>query len=178
MATAMIVPPASEPVTLGEAKAHLRVEHRDEDAWLADCIAAARVHCEHAAGVKLIEQTWRQYAEGRCVRLLVGPVRRVVDVTVYDRDGDPRTLSPLDYTLDDETLTIRGGIDLANGVEIDVEAGLAGNAVDVPSSLRHAVLLLVAHWYEFRGALAPQDQPASLPPGFEVLVAPYRRVRL
>ena len=178
MATALIVPPGSEPVSLAEAKRHLHVEHADEDAWLADCIAAARVHVEHACGRKLVAQTWRQYAEGREVRLEVGPVREIADVTVYDREGDPRVLSPAEWSLDDECLVIDSGIDLANGVEIDVEAGMAETPVDLASTLKRAVLLLVAHWFEFRGYVAPADQPVALPPGFDALVAPFRRVRL
>ena len=46
------------------------------------------------------------------------------------------------------------------------------------AGLRSAILLLVAHWYEFRGAAMAGDQPVSIPVGFDRLVAPHRLARL
>ncbi len=65
-----------------------------------------------------------------------------------------------------------------NGLEIDLVVGFGDLGVDVPDTLKRAILLLVAHWYEFRGAVPPSQQPVSLPPGFDRLVAAYRGVRL
>ena len=65
-----------------------------------------------------------------------------------------------------------------NGLEIDLVVGFGDLGVDVPDTLKRAILLLVAHWYEFRGAVPPSQQPVSLPPGFDKLVAHYRGVRL
>jgi len=48
----------------------------------------------------------------------------------------------------------------------------------VPDLLKRAILLLVAHWYEFRSGFGPDDQPASFPPGYERLIAGYRAGRL
>jgi uncharacterized phiE125 gp8 family phage protein len=48
----------------------------------------------------------------------------------------------------------------------------------VPDLLRRAILLLVAHWYEFRAGFGPDDQPASYPAGYERMVAGYRAGRL
>jgi len=50
--------------------------------------------------------------------------------------------------------------------------------VDIPDTLKRAILLLVTHWYEFRGAISPQQQPVSIPPGFDALVAAHRSVKL
>lgn len=41
----------SEPITLEEAKAHLRVTYADEDQRISALISAARNHCENEMGV-------------------------------------------------------------------------------------------------------------------------------
>jgi uncharacterized phage protein (possible DNA packaging) len=43
-----------EPVTVAEAKQHLRVEHDDEDALITNLITAAREYCEDFQNVKLV----------------------------------------------------------------------------------------------------------------------------
>lgn len=45
----------AEPITLAEAKIHLRVVHTDEDALIAACLSAARNHCEHELGVTITD---------------------------------------------------------------------------------------------------------------------------
>ena len=65
-----------------------------------------------------------------------------------------------------------------NGIEIDLICGFGDFGIDVPDTLKRGILMLVAHWYEFRGAVPPSQQPVSLPPGFDSLMAPYRRVNL
>ncbi len=44
----------SEPVSLAEAKAHLRVEHDDEDKLIQGLISTAREYCEGFQNVTLI----------------------------------------------------------------------------------------------------------------------------
>jgi uncharacterized phiE125 gp8 family phage protein len=44
----------------------------------------------------------------------------------------------------------------------------------VPDALRHAIRMLVAHWYENRGLAAIGGNVAMLPAGVGALVAPYR----
>ena len=53
------VEPALEPVTLAEAKAHMRLGHDSEDALIAGLIRAARDEVERTTGTALIDQDWR-----------------------------------------------------------------------------------------------------------------------
>ena len=104
MTAALITGPAVEPVSLADAKAHLRVDSTDEDALLTAAIVSARVHVESATRRALIEQAWRIYLDAwprkRIVRVPVAPLISVDAVTVYDSAGDPQVVDPEDYEAD------------------------------------------------------------------------------
>ncbi|MDD9910838.1 MAG: head-tail connector protein [Ahrensia sp.] len=187
MTIAQIVAPAVEPLTLAEVKAHLRIDHDHEDTLLADTLSAARQYAETMSGQRFITQQWRQYEsempQNRCVALHLSPVQSVVAVTAFDREGVPQVLAQEDYVLEREglTLTLSSAVShdvTANGLEVDLQVGIGDAAGDIPQLIKRAVLMLVAHWYEFRGAVSAQDQPVSLPPGFEAVLNRFRRFRL
>ncbi|MCB1386553.1 MAG: head-tail connector protein [Nitratireductor sp.] len=189
MALMLLTAPAATAVSLDEVKRHLRVETADDDLYLTDLIAASTGHLEQVAGVKLITQTWRQFLDGvpddNCIRLAVAPVRSLVSMTVYDRDGVGTSVPMTDLELDAVSAPPRLLLKAAhqagkalNGVEIDIVAGFGDTAADVPDTLRRALLLLIAHAYEFRGAVPVDAQPASEPHGFRTLIAPFRRMAL
>ena len=55
--------PAVEPVTLAEAKAHLRVDGTAEDTLIASLIITSRLHLEAAPGLALITQSWSWFLD-------------------------------------------------------------------------------------------------------------------
>lgn len=55
---ALVTPPASEPVTLAEAKLFLRVDTTADDALVTELLTAARKRCEEWRGMAFIQQTW------------------------------------------------------------------------------------------------------------------------
>ncbi|MDR3373170.1 MAG: head-tail connector protein [Ancalomicrobiaceae bacterium] len=192
MTAALISPPATEPVLLAEAKAHLKVEIADDDDLIGALITAARVHVEAATRRVLITQSWRIYRDdwpdSGEIALPVTPLQSVDEVIVYDSVGEPVTLSAAKYQVDIASIparlrlkaspaTVKPGEPL-NGIEIDVTAGYGASGVAVPQPLRLAIMVLVARWYEFRDATAIGTVPASVAPGFEALIAPYRVLRL
>ena len=58
MGLALITPPVGEPVTLAEAKKHLRITHTDEDEHIHGLIMAARQYAEEYTHRVLMPQTW------------------------------------------------------------------------------------------------------------------------
>lgn len=191
MTAALITPPALEPVSLEDAKAHLRLDSDDDDALVSAAIVAARVHVEALTRRVLIEQGWRAYFDAwprrRLVSLPVAPLISVEAVTVYDENGDATVVSADDYEVD--AITVPGRLLLLssvpaavgraiNGIEVDLTAGYGASSVNVPAPLRQAIMMLVAHWYEHRGAVG-HDLAGSAPPhGFHALIAPYRVLSL
>ncbi len=92
MSAFLLIAPAIEPLSLGEAKLFLRVEHGDDDAVIAALVAAARAHIEALTRRCLITQTWRHVrdawpADGR-IRLRLGPIRSIAAVRQFDAAGN------------------------------------------------------------------------------------------
>lgn len=189
MAITRLSAPLAPVLAIADVKRHLRIEHDDDDTYLAELVFQSTDHLESVAGLRLMTQTWRQYLDempqSRSIRLTVQPVHSIAAMRVYDEAGDPQAVSPANLELDAVSspprLVVHETVQTAkpiNGIEIDIVAGFGDTPADVPDSLRRALLLLVAHAYEFRGAVPVDQQPASEPHGFRTLIAPFRRIGL
>lgn len=189
MTIAELTPPVAEPITLAEAKAHLRLDGSEEDALVTALIRTAREHLERETGLALMARTFRLYLdgwpEGRVIRIGRGPVQSIETVTVYDDTGSPVEADLGGYVLDGAghparlMLPVRPEPARAmNGIEIDFTAGFGEGAADVPDTLKRAMLTHVAAMFELRGVLAADQQPGAVPAGYDRLIAPYRMRRL
>jgi uncharacterized phiE125 gp8 family phage protein len=190
MTVLLITPPAVEPVSLADAKAHLRLETTTEDDYVSALIVAARLHVETAIRRVLVDQTWRVYLDAwprdGVVDLPVGPVRSIASITVYDADGHPSLLSSVAWRLDSASQPARLALlgtgptpgRVLNGIEIDLVAGFGPSGISVPQPLKLAIMTLVARWYENREGARYGVVPASVADQVEALVAPFRALRL
>lgn len=189
MTYALITPPAAEPLALADIKAHLRIDGTEEDGLLAGLIRVAREHLERATGLVLISQGWRLYLddwpESGVLEISRGPVLSVEAVRSFDELGEENEVALAGHVLDGvrrparlwlrERPAVRQAI---NGVEVDFTAGFGESAADVPDTLKRAMLVHAAHMYEFRGAVPIDMQPASVPEGYDRLIAPFLMRRL
>ncbi|MBO0345201.1 phage head-tail connector protein [Roseibium sp. CAU 1637] len=185
MTAALIAAPASEPVSVAQMKAHLRLSGSAEDDFLQDMITAAREHVERETRRSLISQTWRLYLDrwpmGRVVPLPTGPVQEVSQVLLYDRVGAASDLAQAFWSLskgsDPARVKVLPGAGLSitelSAIEIDFIAGYGDAADTVPATLRQAVRLLAAHWFENREA-GTELSMASLPFGLDRLLSVNR----
>jgi len=192
MGLVLIAAPTVEPVTVDEAKAHLRIDHPDEDAFLASLIATSRLHIEGALDIALITQSWSwqltAWPQSGIVEMPLWPVRSVEAVRIGAEAGEVLTLPPNYYALDGTSKPARlcriqgawpePARNSAPGIEIEFKAGFGDNAGDVPMPIRQALLLLVAHWYENREPVVIGGTVARIPETVSALLMPYRRVRL
>ena len=184
--------PASEHVTLAEAKAHLRVDGSAEDTLIASLIITSRLHIEAALGLALITQSWSYFIDawppGQEVALPLRPVQSIAAVKLYAADESVAIVPADTYLLDGAgspaRLVRRANLGwpkpsrVANGIEIAFVAGYGDAAADVPAPIRQAILLLVAHWHEHREPVAIGETNASVPSMVSDLLQPYRWVRL
>jgi uncharacterized phiE125 gp8 family phage protein len=100
-----VLAPATEPVTLDEAKKHLRVDVPDEDALIDDLIRGAREYAETFTHRSFLTQTWDDKREafpcdGEAIWLPQPPLLSVTSVTYVDTAGVTQTWSPTLYTVD------------------------------------------------------------------------------
>jgi uncharacterized phiE125 gp8 family phage protein len=187
MSSILTSPPAVEPISLAEAKAHLRVTDTAEDGLINTLIVAARRHAEAATGLAFIAQGWSvfldRFPDGPELALPLWPILSVGDVNVFGEDDVASVVDPAHYFADKVArparLVLRSSRiwprpgRVANGVEIQLTAGYGAGSSDVPQPLSEAILKLVAHWYERRG-----DEAGDLPIDLDALLRPYRSVRL
>ncbi len=192
MTTVLLSGPAVEPITLAEAKAHLRVDVSSEDTLIQSLIMASRLHIEAALDLALVTQSWRYrrdaWPSARALAMPLRPIQGLTSVTIYALDDTSQTLDPDDFILDGAAnparLVWRGAGTpptpgrAVNGIEIDFVAGFGDAATDVPQPIRQALLLLVAHWYENREPVEIGATATAIPKTVSEMLSPYRRRQL
>lgn len=193
MALILITPPTVEPVSLTEAKAHLRIDIADDDTLIGSLITAARSHLENTARPKLamINQTWEYIADswpgGDTLELRPYPLQSVTSITYTDPDAAATVLASSNYVVDTYTQPGRLRLKTAanwpgttlrelNGLAIRFVAGYGAAGSAVPIQLRQAILLLVGHWYENREPVMTTGMMAApLPMTVDALFRNWRR---
>lgn len=181
MGLKLITQPASFPVTLAEAKAHCRVEDSAEDATLNGLIAAATDYVEQYTGKALITQTWQLTLDGFFDSILLpkNPIQSITAIRYFNVAGDIQTLSDEYYTADitgdpawvviNSDKTWPDTLDGVNVVQINFLAGYTA----VPPSIKHAILMIIAQWFDNRSA-ASDKAMIAVPHAVESLLTNYR----
>jgi uncharacterized phiE125 gp8 family phage protein len=115
----LMTPPTAEPLTLAEAKLHLRVDIDDDDVLIGALISAARDYGQGETRKQMVSACWKQVLDsfpgpsligipygrpftmpGHAIYLERSPVIRVVSIQYLDMAGDVQTMSDTDYTVD------------------------------------------------------------------------------
>lgn len=179
------VAPVETPVSLTEVKAHCRVDGTDSDPVLKALLEAAVDHLDGYTGIlgrALVTQTWRQdFASFDCLRLVVGPVDSITNITYFDADNASQTLSTDVFAL--RKNEIGAYVDLkadqdwpgvyARPDAVSVTYVSGSEASDAPAAIKAAIMLLVSHWNENREAVS-ENAMTELPMAVNALIAPYR----
>jgi uncharacterized phiE125 gp8 family phage protein len=164
--------PAVEPLTVAEAKLHLRVDISDDDAYIGTLITAAREWVENYLDRTLIttqlilraaEFPTEELELARPPMVASGTATAVV-ITYTLADTTTATLSTALYRVDRTSTPgnvapiINGTwpsdvIEDANAVAVTYYAGYGPTSASVPATIRHACLMLIGHWYESRSTV-------------------------
>ncbi|MCM2561033.1 head-tail connector protein [Lutimaribacter sp. EGI FJ00015] len=174
-------------------KAHLRLgrgfaEDAVQDVILAGFLRAALAAIEARTAKILLARSFQltlsAWHDATAQPFPVAPVTAVTEVSLVDRDGDELSVDPALYRLEPDTqrprllpvASLLPVIPRAGSVRISFDAGMGGDFDALPADLRQAVMLLAAHYYEYRDETALGA--GCMPFGVTSLIARYRTVRL
>jgi uncharacterized phiE125 gp8 family phage protein len=183
----LITAPAKTAITKEEVKANLGIDHIDYDARIDSLILAATAHVQKHYGL-LVEQTWELYLdEFPCedeIEIPLFPLVSVTSVKYDDADAVEQTVDTGDYTVDAVSRLGRviptgdwpSTYDRVNAVRIRFVAGypVVTSIVTTPEDIKHALHLLVGHWYENREGVLIGETSAALEMGIDALLGTYR----
>lgn len=181
-----------EPVTTADLKSHLRVEHAVDDALIASLGAAARSWCELKTNHIMTARTVTLEASGfpsdtNDIVLPIGPVTAITAVSYINEAGTVVTMTAnTDYRADAAVNPARIRLPLSastvewpatyaasDAVRITATAGYA-NIQAVPEVAKHAMRLLVGHWYENREAVVTGTISSNVGLTVEALLSTLR----
>ena len=160
--------PAVEPVSVSEAKAHLRVDTADDDTYIGTLITAARQWAETYLDRSLVYTQWEMKLdmfpweiEMPRPPMAQGGTTTAVSITyTLNESLGTATLSTSEYRVDRASTpgvarTNYGGswpshLADQNSVTVTWWGGYGASGSDVPAAIRHAILMHVGHLYERR----------------------------
>ena len=178
----LVTPPTEEPVSLLEAKLHLRVDFDEDDMLIASLITAARQAAETLTGRQLTTARWRQVLDcfpgpslmgvsagqaftlpGHAIVLAKAPVQSVVSINYLDMGSVNQTMPASTYTVDAACEPARitpvfGQIwpvclPQIGAVSVTFDAGY-GTAAQVPEGIKSWIKLRVGSLYAHREEVA------------------------
>ena len=205
MSLQLVTPPAVEPVTLAEAKAHLRIDFSDDDALITTLIAAARQQAETITGRQICTATWKLVLDafpgpslmgvpagspftlpGHAILVPRSPVASITSIQYLDMGSTLQTMSSTYYATDlacepARITPIFGQIwpitlPQIGAVSVTFVAGY-GVAVAVPEGLKAWIKIRVGSMYANREEVTSSVK--SVPVGFiDSLLDAYKVVTL
>lgn len=178
---------------MAEFRAHLRLgtgfaEDTLQDSVLEGFLRAALAAVEARCGKLLLSRivTWRlpDWRDGSVQVFPLAPVSAVDAVRLLDAEQEITEVAASAYVLEMDAhvprLRSTGAIlpsPVGGGqIEIVASVGFAATWSGVPADLQQAVLLLAAHYYEYRNETALAG--GCMPFGVTSLIARYRPVRI
>jgi uncharacterized phiE125 gp8 family phage protein len=149
----------------------LRVDTSDDDAYVQNLVTSAREWCEQYLDRTLVHTQWVmrfdkfpdsgiEPVELPRPPMVMSGTATAVTVTFTQEAGPTSTYSTAEYRVDRNAtpgaiLPIYGSTWTPhrqddNAISVTWWAGYGASGSSVPAAIRHAILMLVGHWYEFR----------------------------
>lgn len=176
---------AIEPITLEQAKAHLRVVFDDEDDYISALIVAARQMAEGRTNRTITQRIREQAFSSWCtMKLLKPPFVQVESVSYFDAGGNEQTLDYDSYTVSTRrepasvVLSVSARVNppsLAHQDEAVIVRYTAGYPVgEVPAPIVQWMLLQIGSMYEHRESVIAGVSVTTLPEMYErMFLQPY-----
>ena len=178
----LITPAAAEPVSLAEAKHHLRVDFDEDDALIQALICAARQAAEMLTQRQLVTARWRMVLDnfpssglmggpagqtfslpGHAILIPKSPLQSVVEIRYLDMAGAWQAMPAANYTVDSACEPARitpvfgqiwpVSLPQIGAVSVVFDAGYGG-AEQVPEGLKSWIKLRLGSLYAHREEVA------------------------
>ncbi|MEM9968313.1 MAG: head-tail connector protein [Pseudomonadota bacterium] len=159
-----------------------------QDALILSFLRAAFAAIEARTGKALLMRQFRwtlyKWSDPVAQVLPIAPVTEIADLRMKTRFGVTTPIAPTAYWLEQSAHRPRlraataalPTIPTDGSVDVVFEAGYGPSWDRVPDDLQQAVLMLAAHFYEFRSDTGLEAQ--RLPFGVSSLIETYRSVRM
>lgn len=197
MTTRVVSPPPVEPITLAEAKLHLRETGTEQDAIITSLIVAARQYAENYTRRALVQQTLELllpcFPWDGVIALPRPSLVSVTSVKYIDTGGVLTTVDPSEYQVDvyRQPAYIKPAYlyywkatrsSDVNAVQVRYVAGYpvgAGSPTDytvnIPDGIKHWMRVRVAQLYEHREAMIAGTIVANVPRDYvDGLLDPFK----
>jgi uncharacterized phiE125 gp8 family phage protein len=208
MAYQVVTAPSIEPLTLAEAKLHLRVDFTDDDALITMLIAAARQYAEQRTARSFITTVWKYVADsfpgvgvmgvpwgreyshpGNAILLEKGQVQSIDSIQYLDMSGTLQTVATSLYTSDLTGSLARIApkfgqiwpitLPQLGAVTVNFTAGYGATAASVPEGLKAWLKLRIGALYENREeVVAGRSITVSPMPFVDGLLDGYNIIRV
>lgn len=176
-----ITGPTIEPLSLDEAKVHLRVTHSADDQLIEQLVQVAREWVESYSGAYLAQRTVDVYYDAPPTspfELPLTPAQSLTSITAYSSTGSTSSVAG---TLDAVSVPPRVFVEswpsdlrTYNAIVCRVVVGHA-SASAIPASYKQAMLLILGELYERREETT-EDEPFSVAWSAKALLAMSRRL--
>ena len=183
----IITPNADLPVSLDDAKRHLRMDDLShEDETIIAMVMACASHVEKAYGLCLLTQTVKEYwsafppSASEPMLLRIQPIQSITSIQYVDTNGVSQTWDTDEWTsggyngttfvIPKPDYTYPTAWATPNAITLTYEAGFGDTTTDVPGAIAQAIKYMVADMFERR-----EDAPQSFTRASENLMRPYYR---
>ncbi len=181
----IITPPAALPVSLAEAKNHLKIDHNDEDTYVESLIEAATKWAEEYTWRFLIDTEAQLFINNFENKIYVGKgCNDISEIAYLDNNDAYQVIPSTNYYLDlncqpaiiqfKDSYSFPVTSEKLNLIRISLTAGFGPAASDVPSPIKSAILLMVGHLYENRQDEISGTVVSKFSINSKFLLNPYR----
>lgn len=186
LVTALETPAPLDPATV---KKHLRVRHAEEDTYLRELVLAALAAAELATHRQLLTATWELVLDGFPeagvpILLPLGTWQATTQIDYTNSTGGTTIWDAAKYTTagtrEPAEVTPAYGQSWPSArrvpaaVRVQWRCGYGGGEANLPTLLKHGLLMLVGHWYQNREAVVTGTIATELPLGVRHIFEQFR----